>query len=141
MHCSFALLHGPSDARQCRVLQKQKVPVPLKRSSPAVSPGLKSQRGEGGHKALAGSIMGWQGLDAAGEPAKKQGTKLPKIPSGVLHRLQMPREMGSKAIICGAGSLPESLKIIASVAATRIYKKYSKEKECLHCVCMISKQA
>lgn len=37
--------------------------------------------------------------------------------------LQLSRKMDSKAIICGNGSLPESLKIIASVAATIIYKR------------------
>lgn len=40
--CTFAPLH---DARQCQVFQKQKVPVPLRRCSPAVSPGL-SLKGE-----------------------------------------------------------------------------------------------
>lgn len=43
------------------MFQKQKVLVPLRRSSPAVPPGLKSQREEGGSKALAdgtGSVMG-----------------------------------------------------------------------------------
>lgn len=53
MRCAFAPLRGPGGARQCQVFQKQKVPVPLRRCSPAVPPGLKSQRGEGGPKALA----------------------------------------------------------------------------------------
>lgn len=75
------------------------------------------------HWHMAGSVIGCQGLDTAGESEKSQGTTLPEIPSGDLHWLQMSRKMDSKAIICGNGSLPESLKIIASVAATIIYKR------------------
>lgn len=76
-------------------------------------------------------------MDAAGEPAKSQGTKPPEIPTRDLHWLQMSREMCSRTIICGTGSLPENLKIIASVAATRIYKRPARRES----VCTVFSQS
>lgn len=55
--CTCAHLHREGDFRLYQVSQKQEVPVPLGRCGPAVPPGSKMQRGEGGPR-LSAARMG-----------------------------------------------------------------------------------